>query len=249
MRTHVLSETKNILAARTALAYLLGRPVEHQPGLGMIYGHPGLGKTQFSQRTCILQQYIYYSAKKSDTGKSFIASLSYELMLRYRPADNPRLIGSRSTLFNLCVDLINHETSSGIMPVIFIDEVDNIIHKPHEEIVGMLRDIVDNTAAVVMLVGMQDLRQKIVKLNAHYYNRVVYFCEFKRLEPTDVRLLIRDLCEVSLDGAIIKNIVDESKGDARKVIKQIRLYEETALRNGLHKLSLQDFELLLRSRK
>ncbi len=249
MRTHVLSETKNILAARQALAYLLGRPVDHQPGLGMIYGHPGLGKTQFSQRTCILNQYIYYSAKKSDSPKSFIASLSYELMLRYRPAENPRLIGSRSTLFNICVDILNHETMAPSMPVIFIDEVDNIIHKPHEEIVGMLRDIVDATAAVVMLVGMQDLRQKIVKLNAHYYNRVVYFCEFKRLEASDIRLLIRDLCEVTLDSTIQKTIIDESKGDARKVIKQIRLYEETAQRNGLHKLTAADFDILLRSRK
>ncbi len=246
MRTHILSETKNILKAQSALAYLLGRPVHHQPGLGMIFGHPGLGKTQFSQRTCIRQNYVYYSAKKSDTGKSFIASLSYELMMRYRPADNPRLVGSRATLFNICVDLINEYTTDGAMPVIFIDEVDNIIHKPHEEIVGMLRDIVDNTAAVVMLVGMQDLRQKIVKLNAHYYNRVVYFCEFKRLEPGDVRLLIRDLCEVTLDSAIIKQIIDESKGDARKVIKHIRLYEETALKNGLHKLSMPEFEKLVR---
>ncbi len=249
MRDHILSETANIRAASQALAYLLSRPIAHQPGLGMIYGAPGLGKTQFSQRTCIRGDYVYYSAKKADTAKSFVASLAYLLMLRYHPRDYPRLTGSASTLFNKALDIINANTSQNHLPVIFIDEVDNIIHAPHEEIVGMLRDIVDNTAAVVMLIGMQDLRNKMVKLNTHYYNRVVYFCEFSPLDLADVRLMVRDLCEVTLDATLVKQILANSAGDARKVIKYIRHYEELASANHLTNLDSESAQKLLRTLK
>lgn len=242
MRNHILTETKNIKAGQEALAYLLNRPVAHQPGLGMIYGPPGLGKTQFSRRTCIKHDFVYYSAKKADTAKSFIQSLAYLLMLRYHPNENPALTGSRSTLFNRCLDIINANSTKDHLPVIFVDEVDNIIHSPHEEIVGMLRDIVDNSAAIVMLVGMQNLRNKIVKLNAHYYNRVVYFCEFKPLSKSDVRALVRDLCEVTIDDAIMSTVITNSAGDARKVIKQIRLYEEISKKAGITHITIQDLK-------
>ncbi|HRY83099.1 MAG TPA: AAA family ATPase [Candidatus Cloacimonadota bacterium] len=236
MRDHILSETSNIKAAHQAMNYLIQRPIAHQPGLGMIYGAPGLGKTQFSQRTCIRNDYVYFSAKKADTAKSFIASLVYLLRLRYYPREFPSTQGSASKLFNQTLDILNANTSQTHLPVIFIDEVDNIIHNPHEEIVGMLRDIVDNSAAIVMLIGMQDLRNKIVKLNAHYYNRVVYFCEFSPLGIADVRLMVRDLCEVYLADDLIKHIAESASGDARKVIKFMRLYEELALANSLDSL-------------
>lgn len=236
MRDHILSETENIRAGQEALEYLMNRPIAHQPGLGMIYGAPGLGKTQFSQRTCIRNNYIYYSSKQADTSKSFIASLHYLLMLRYNPRENPGIHGSRATLFNLCLDILNANTTLQHIPVLFIDEVDNIIHFPNEEIVGMLRDIVDNSAAVVILIGMQDLRKKIIKLNAHYYNRVVFFCEFMPLSKEDVKLMVRDLCEVSLSAELITGISEKAKGDARKVVKQIRYYEELAGANGLKNL-------------
>lgn len=242
MRNHILTDTQNIMSGKEALSYLLSRPVAHQPGLGMIYGPPGLGKTQFSRRTCMKHDYVYMSAKKADTAKSFIQSLAYMLMLRYYPNENPALTGSRSGLFNRCLDMINANSSAGHLPVIFVDEVDNIIHYPHEEIVGMLRDIVDNSAAVVMLVGMQNLRNKIVKLNAHYYNRVVYFCEFMPLADKDVRALVRDLCEVTLDDAIMSNVIENASGDARKVIKQIRLYEEIAAGAGIGHLTIKDLK-------
>lgn len=236
MRDHILSETSNIKAAHQAVSYLLSRPIAHQPGLGMIYGAPGLGKTQFSQRTCIRNDYVYLSAHKADTAKSFISSLATALMLRYYPREYTALHGSASTLFNRVLEIINANSNASHLPVIFIDEVDNIIHYPHENIVGMLRDIVDNTAAVVMLIGMQDLRNKIVKLNAHYYNRVVYFCEFSPLTLADIRLITRDLCEITLAEDLVRSIHESSKGDARKVIKYLRHYEEIAAANHLSSL-------------
>lgn len=247
MNDHILSNTNNVKEGRLALQYLLSRPIAHQPGLGMIYGAPGLGKTQFSQRTAIQQNYVYLSAKKADSAKSFIAELTRLLLLRYYPTSVPYSFGSRSTLFYRCIDMINENTSTASMPVIMVDEVDNIVHEAHEGIVGMLRDIVDNTAAVVLMIGMQDLKNKVLKLNTHYYNRVVYFCEFKPLCHADVKLMSGDLCEIALSADLVKKISQQSKGDARKVIKYLRHYEELGKAHGLSSLSESAAERLLRT--
>ncbi|MDP3115067.1 MAG: ATP-binding protein [Candidatus Cloacimonadaceae bacterium] len=245
MRVH-LSETENIKSACRALDYLLNRPVAHQPGLGMIYGAPGLGKTQFSQRAALSGHYIYLSAKKADTAKSFIAEVTKLLLQRYHPRETGGGSGTRSALFYRCLDILNENTMPNHLPLLFIDEVDNIVHEKHEGIVGMLRDIVDNSAAIVILVGMQDLRSKIVKLNAHYYNRVVYFCEFKPLSYADTKLLVKDLSEVSLAADLLTSIHSQAKGDARKVIKYIRHYEELAGAHGQSHLDEADAKRLLR---
>ena len=164
MKSHILVETANVKAGNDCLSYLLKRPAAHQVGMAMIYGRPGLGKTQFSQRQAIQNGYVYLSALKASTPKSFIADLLGRLRCRYEE-DDSSVVGSRARLFRETVDLLNTCTTKDHMPVIIIDETDNIIHYRHEEIIGMLRDIADNTLASVVLVGMQDLREKVMRLN------------------------------------------------------------------------------------
>jgi len=129
------------------------------------------------------------------------------------------------------------------MPVIIIDEVDNIIHYPHEEIIGMLRDIADNTVATVVMVGMQDLREKVMKLNSHYYNRFIYFAEFKPLTDNDVLMMCAELSTIAIspDLARYTNEKPQARGDARKVVKAIRLYEEIALKLSQPSLDLNTY--------
>jgi hypothetical protein len=65
---------------------------------------------------------------------------------------------TQSAALSRDLDTLNRYSTKVHLPLLLIDEVDNIMHYPHEEIVGMLRDIADNTVAAVVLVGMQDLR-------------------------------------------------------------------------------------------
>ncbi len=230
MNSHLLVKTKNVQRGLECLSYLLSRPVAHQVGMGMIYGKPGLGKTQFSMRYAIEHNCVYFSALKASTPKSFTVELLRKLRERYEPSRTDPIVGPKARLFRDILDTINLNTSKDHMPVIIIDEVDNIIHYPHEEIIGMLRDIADNTVASVVLVGMQDLREKVMKLNSHYYNRFIYFAEFKPLSDNDVLMMCTELPTIAIspDLAQYTNEKPQAGGDARKVIKAIRLYEEIA---------------------
>lgn len=244
MKSHLLVNTRNTQRGLECVNYLMNRPVANQLGLGMIYGKPGLGKTQFSMRYVIEHNYVYLSALKASSPKSFIVDLYRSLRERYAPEENEPIVGHKARIFREILDLINLNTTREHQPVIFIDEVDNILHYPHEEIIGMLRDIADNTVASVILVGMQNLRDKIQKLNSHYYNRFIYFAEFKPLTDNDAVLLCRELAEIEISAELARfaNRKDQANGDARKIIKSIRLFEEIAGKMGVQKLSLADFQ-------
>ncbi len=243
MNSHLLVRTKNVERGLECLSYILSRPVAHQVGMGMIYGKPGLGKTQFSMRYAIEHDSVYLSALKASTPKSFTVALLSKLRERYEPSLNEPIIGPKARLFRDILDTVNRHTTKDHMPLILIDEVDNIIHYPHEEIIGMLRDIADNTVAGVVLVGMQDLREKVMKLNSHYYNRFIYFAEFKPLTDNDVLMMCSQLSTIAIaeDLAKFTNEKPQAGGDARKVIKAIRLYEEIAQKLSREGLDLNTY--------
>jgi len=244
MKSHILARTKNVQRGLDCLSYVLSRPVANQVGLAMIYGRPGLGKTQFSQRYAIENDYVYLSALKASTPKSFTVELLTHLRRRYEPDNSTAVTGPKARLFREILDTLNVHTTKLHQPVILIDEVDNILHYPHEEIIGMLRDIADNTVASVVLIGMQDLREKVMKLNSHYYNRFIYFAEFKSLSDSDVALMCSDLADIVIAPDLAKFTNDKSHahGDARKVIKAIRLYEEIAAKLSLKSLDLNLYQ-------
>lgn len=243
MKNHLLVQTKNVKRGLECMSYLLGRPVAHQVGMGMIFGKPGLGKTQFSMRYAIDHDCVYLSALKASTPKSFVVDLYRAVRARYMPEDATPITGHKARIFGDVLDVLNRNTTRIHMPVILIDEIDNIIHYPHEEIIGMLRDIADNTVAVVVLIGMQDLREKVMKLNTHYYNRFIYFAEFKTLDDHDAVLLCQSLAEIEIaeDLARFANGKKQARGDARKLVKAIRLYEEIAAKLKLSRLDLNSF--------
>lgn len=243
MKNHILVQTANVQAGNECLDYLLNRPAAHQVGLAMIYGRPGLGKTQFSMRQAITNNYVYLSALKASTPKSFTVDLLSKIYQRYHPDHTNPIVGSKAKLFRQIVDTLNSHTTEFHMPVIIIDETDNIIHYKHEEIIGMLRDIADNTIAAVVLVGMQDLREKVMRLNTHYYNRFIYFAEFKPLSNEDCRKMCSLISDIHIadDLASYTNSKEQARGDARKIIKAIRLYEEMAAIMKVNSLNLQSF--------
>lgn len=243
MKSHLLVPTKNVKRGLECMNYLLERPVAHQVGMAMIYGRPGLGKTQFSMRYAIEHNALYMSALKASTPKSFVVELLRALRALYEPENNSPISGPKARLFREILDTLNRYTTKVHLPVLLIDEVDNIIHYPHEEIVGMLRDIADNTVSAVVLVGMQDLRDKVAKLNSHYYNRFIYFAEFKALDMDDARLMCQQLSDINIadDLARYSNEKTQAAGDARKLIKAIRLYEEIAAKLNTKSLSLNDY--------
>jgi len=248
MNEHVLIGTHNIQAGDAALQYALTRPIAKQVGLCLVYGRPGLGKTQWSRRRAVENDYIWLSASATDTLKSFTLRIAEAIAERYNVSSRRFCAGSTSSLFQKVVDQLNYVTKETHLPVIMVDETDNLFlgrsRREREEKIGLLRDIADQTAATIVLIGMHELREKLQALNEHYYRRICYFCEFTKLTEKDVELMVSGISSVGVDAGVMGIVKQASRGDARNVIKLIRSIEDIAKANSLSYVTTIDYKRL-----
>ena len=112
MKTHILAPTKTSAAGSTASA--TSRPALWPTRSGsMIYGRPGLGKTQFSMRYAIENNAVYLSALKASSPKSFVIELLRAVRAVYEPQNAEPIRGTRAILFR---ELLTPSTSTPPKP-------------------------------------------------------------------------------------------------------------------------------------
>lgn len=227
-----LSEITNVRKARETLSYLITRPRSEMVGLGLIYGAPGLGKTRFAMRTAFDNGYMYLRLDATMNQRSFLMKLYQALQYMYSVPGPVK--GSKHKLHTDVVELLINAPDT----VIFIDEIDYAFCD--KGLLGTIRDLVDETLVTIILVGMQDAKNALLKANAHYFDRCNSFCEFIPLSLADTKMICRDASDVDIDDDVVKYIRDKSKGTARKIVKLIDLAEREAAKKGIKKIGLSD---------
>ena len=146
-----LIQTVNVTRAQQCIDFLLTRPKQEIVGLGMLYGKPGLGKTTFATRTAFCNGYTYLRLEATSTPKTFAKELLSSLYRNYGYGDYiPH--GSTNTLFKQCVQVLCEQQDA----VVIIDEIDYAFR--YYELLGSIRDLADETLAVILLIGMQKPR-------------------------------------------------------------------------------------------
>jgi hypothetical protein len=242
MKEHVFVQTENVKRATAEIAKLLARPRHEMVGLGMIYGDPGLGKSRLAKQISYRKGYIYIRLDASETAKSFAQKLwrgiKYQLNLTSDEIvdGGSAPSGSTNTLMRQCVRLLMDAPDS----VIMIDEFDNAL--PTRELRESIRDIVDNTFATVILVGMRGAKEKMERINVHFFDRSNFFCEFHPLSLEDVKLIISQVCDYELPPKLIEAAHRYSDAQFRKLIKTIVLYEHKIKNNQAMSLNKKDLE-------
>ena len=136
----VFVKTKNVKNFVSTLANLQNR-AKGVPGMALVYGEPGLGKTQAALWWVANNQEdaIYVSATQSMTTKWLLEEIIREL------GDSP--FYRTSEIFEQIVrELIKRPK------VIIVDEIDYLAHE--KSTIEMLRDIHDRTHTPIVLMGM-----------------------------------------------------------------------------------------------
>lgn len=227
-----LSGIDNVKRAREAVNYLITRPRSEMVGLGLIYGAPGLGKTRFAMRTAFKSGYLYIRLDSTMNQRSFLVKLYQSLQYLYAvPAP---IRGSRQKLYFEIVELL----ISSPQTVIFVDEIDYAFKD--KALLGTIRDLVDETLCTIVLFGMQDAKQSLLRANAHYFDRCNSFCEFHKLSPADTALIIKDACQVEVDAEVANWIHKQSKGTVRQIVKLVDYCERVAKSKNLKIVKLDD---------
>jgi len=230
MKQGKLVPIHNVKKADECIDFLLKRPRLEMVGLGMLYGRPGLGKTTYASRVSYARGYVYIRLEATTTPKTFAKELLQNL---YRSLDMGDYlpVGTTNNIYKQCIQLLldNEDT------VIIIDEIDYAFRYP--QLLGSIRDLVDETFAVVILVGMQNAMDRLNQINAYYFDRCNYFYEFEAVGKEDIRMLGTELMNIPCPESLVNYINHNAAGNLRKAIKIMHMLEASGKINPIQAMN------------
>lgn len=218
----VFAKTANVNNFTAAMSRLQSRPPE-LPGMALVFGEPGLGKT----RTCLWWQAandgVFVRTKKLMSGRWLLEEIVAEL--GEAPANKV------SALFRQAVDQLLERPRP-----LFVDEVDYLDGK----VIETLRDLHDVTGTPVIFIGMDHADKKLARYK-HLFDRFSEIIKFGPLSQPDVKTIAQQLADVEIDDDAIAYI--HAQGNRfRRVVVQLYRCEAIARTNSLKRITAADMQ-------
>ena len=212
----VFVKTNNVKRFITMMNNLQNR-AEGVPGMGLVYGEPGLGKTQTINWWAFKNDAILIRCNQMMTARWLLKEI-----LDYMSEIKPYSISD--SFDEVIRNLI-------LTPrVLIIDEVDYLTMDKNKSI-EILRDIHDKTNVPVVLVGMTNAHSRLKKFS-HLYDRLSEIVKFERFSKADIKTIVKELSEIELTDCAIKYIYS-NLNRFRQIVKVINKAETIAKANGL----------------
>lgn len=198
------------------------------PKMGLVYGEPGLGKSQTALWLACKYDTIYLRATNLMTGRWLLEELVKEL------DEIPRFLTSDN--FKLIVKKLKQEPK-----IIFIDEVDYLIN--NYKTIETLRDIHDETNCPIIFVGMGLAHRKLERYK-HLYDRFSEILKFETFGVNDLNQIVNQLSEVSFTANSIEYIYPKYNR-FRQIVQLINQMENFAKDNNLVEITKEIVEQIL----
>ena len=214
----VFVKTKNVKQMVSMLNRLRDRE-EGIPGMGHIYGEPGLGKTYA----------ITWWAAQNDA----ILIRSANLMsARWLLEEIVEELGEIP--YNKFSDIFNQVVAQLIKTpkTIIVDETDYLTIDSRA--VETLRDIHDKTNVPIVLVGMGTANKRLQR-HKHLYDRLLEIIKFEPFGKQDIAAIIDQLSEVRFTDCAKKFIYSRTNR-FRQLVKTISKAEQLAKANGIKEI-------------
>ena len=212
----VFVKTNNVKRFITMMNNLLNR-AEGVPGMGLVYGEPGLGKTQAIKWWAFKNDAILIRCNQMMSSKWLLREI-----LDYMSEIKPYTVSD--SFDEVIKNLI-------LKPrVLIVDEVDYLTMEKVKSI-EILRDIHDKTNIPVVLVGMTSANSRLKKFS-HLYDRLSEIVKFERFSKADIKTIIKELSEIEMTDCAIKYIYS-NYNRFRQIVKVINKAETVAKANGL----------------
>ena len=198
------------------------------PKMGLVYGEPGLGKSQTALWLACKYDAIYLRATNLMTGRWLLEELVKEL------DEIPRFLTSDN--FNLVVKKLKQKPQ-----IIFIDEIDYLIN--NYKTIETLRDIHDKTGCPIIFIGMGLAHRKLERYK-HLYDRFSEILKFETFGVNDLSQIIGQLSEITFTPDAIEYI--HSKFNRfRQIVQLINQMETFAKDNNLAEITKEIVEQIV----
>lgn len=210
---------KNVAKLAAAGEALIQRAMS-MPGMGLIWGRTGFGKT--TAATWLVNQVngVYVRALATSTPASLLGSISREIDLPIK--------GSCANMTEAIVDRLGQSGRS-----LFVDEADHIADS--KRMTEIMRDLHDLATVPVILIGMGSIKHKLAK-REQLYGRISQWVEFQPADLDDTEMLAEQLCEVEVEHDLLVELHKASEGSVRLLVVGLAQIEYFARSRGLKRV-------------
>ena len=222
---NIFLETANVRAFRESMS-ILEDMEKGQPGLGVVWGRAGRGKTECAREFAVRTRAVYLRIMEDWTPRAMLAALCRQIN------------GSEPGTVDRC-KRIACEALESSRQTILVDEADRMA----PNLVEHFRDIHDVVGVPVVLVGEEYL---FPMLNARrrLWSRVTQAVEFSGISPEDIMLFGLRAAELKIEPAAAQKIGSRSGGDFRLVWQDVRDLEQMARAAGAKSVGTAMIEAL-----
>ena len=214
---------KNVMRLSAAGESLIQR-ASGVPGIGLVHGETGYGKTTAMDWYANRCNAVYVRAMATWTPSYMLRAIARELGVETR--------GSNADMVGTIVERL----AFAQRPV-FVDEADYIVDS--KRMTESLRDLHDMALVPVVLIGMGDIERKLSH-RKQFTRRILQSVQFHPLDIEDARRITDALCEVEIADDLLSKIHSDANGACGTIIVQLAGAERIAKARGMGRLTLPD---------
>ena len=223
----IFVKTQNLKNFIGLVENLINKP-KNIPKMGLVYGEPGLGKSQTALWLACKYNGIYLRASNLMTGRWLLEEMVKEL------DEIPRFLSSDN--YNLVVKKLKQNPQK-----IFIDEIDYLMN--NYKSIETLRDIHDETDCPIIFIGMGLVHRKLERYT-HLYDRFSEVLKFETFGVNDLLQIFNQLSEVTFTPDAIEYIYSKFNR-FRQIVQLINQIETFAKDNNLTEITKEIMEQII----
>jgi DNA transposition AAA+ family ATPase len=194
------------------------------PGIGLVSGAVGLGKTTAARHICLLHDAVWVEAQPEWSPAWMMTDLAAEVGCGRFYSTQRNFEAIKRTLREF-------------PRPIFIDEADRLCARMR--LVETLRALHDATTAPLVLIGMSQLPTAIYAI-PQVVSRLATAVEFEPCDLADTRLLARELAEIEIAEDLVKELHRQTGGEPRAIRIALQRLEALARRQRKNRLAKDD---------
>lgn len=224
-KTGTIAPIATLDLVATAVERLGGRHAG-LPGLGVLYGPAGWGKSFCANAIANRQRGYYVQMKSAWRGKALLEKILIEMGIR-----------QRGTITQL-LDIVCEQLAASRRPLV-IDEFDHCAK--HDALVELTRDIYEGSQSAILLIGEEVLPRTLERWE-RFHSRVLAWAPAQPVSLEDAAKLATIYCpQIELQDALLAHLVGIAKGSVRRVCVNLTLIYEHCLAVGESHMRLADW--------
>ncbi len=217
-----LALVKNVVRLQEAYTALEGRDAGI-PGMGLIYGFTGAGKTTSVAWLVNRVRGVYVRALSTWSPTAMLGAIMTEL--------GAAPLGRSAPM----VQYITQTLAASGRPL-FIDESDYLLG--NISMLETLRDIHDVAGVPVLLIGMEGIERRLIH-RQQLARRISHWVEFLPMDLDDARVLADTICEVCVSDDLLHHLHQTASGSMGLMVVGLSRIEALARAQQWHSIDLK----------